>query len=379
MQALFMEKDSMSLSSLMEVVKAGVESAVPDGEWVRAEISSISVNRSGHCYLELSESSGGKVVTQVRAVIWAQMFRQIAPYFSSVTGVPLSRGQQVLLHANVNFNLIYGLSLVIDDIDPDYTLGEGQRKRIETLERLDSEGLMDAQKELVLPGLPYALAVISAENAAGYRDFMRQLHDNAWGFRFRTDLFQSPMQGEACACGIADAVASVLSSGVSYDAVLVLRGGGGDLDLSCYDEYIMCSAIARCPVPVLTAIGHDKDTHICDLVANMAVKTPTALADFFLDLYASEDARIASLKQRLGNARRTRLALMQGRLDVLRSRLQASDPRRLLQKGYVLALGADDHPVSSVERCSPGDSLTLVMADGNIVTTVDKIEKYGGI
>lgn len=369
-----MEKKSIGLPELQALVGEGIENAVPQALWVRAEIASVSRRRNGHCYLDLSYSENGSVVAQARAIIWAGMYGQIAGFFSSVTGAQLEAGQQVLFLVRVNYSPVYGLSLIIEDVDPDYTLGDAEKKRMETLDRLGREGLTELQRELVLPPLPYSLAVISSPDAAGYRDFMRQLHENAAGFRFSTTLYPAAMQGAECAQSIAAALRSVEQSGICYDAVLILRGGGGKLDLACYDEYDLCAAVARHPFPVLTAIGHDQDTHLCDMVAHLAVKTPTALADVFLDIYAEADAWLDNLAARLSNAGRTRLALMEGQLNVLKARLEAADPRRILEKGYVIATGEDDHPLKSASCCRVGDKVTILMSDGRLRTTVTSVE-----
>lgn len=369
-----MDKNCIDLLMLQNVVKAGVEAAVPGLLWVKAELASVSRRRNGHCYLDLVQSRDGAVQAQARAIIWAGVYGQLSLFFESVTGCPLQAGQQLLLAVRVNYSPVYGLSLIVEDIDPDYTVGDAERKRIETLERLRKEGLLEVQKEFALPVLPYRFAVISAPDAAGYRDFTRHLHGNAYGFKYSTTLYPAAMQGTECASSVAAALKEIEASGIAYDAVLLLRGGGGKLDLACYDEYEMCAAISRHPFPVLTAIGHDQDTHLCDMVAFDSVKTPTALADYFIDIYAGEDARLYEMATRLKNVRRTRLALMEGQLNVLKARLEAADPRRLLEKGYVLALGSDDHPLRRAAGTKVGDTLTLLFSDGRIRTEVKKVE-----
>ena len=366
-----MNKNSTDLLTLLSLVRDVVSVELRDPVWVRAEIASVSVARNGHCYLELSQSEGGRVVAQTRAIIWAPVYRQIDAAFFRATESHLKAGLQLLFRASAGFDPHYGFSLTISDVDPDFTLGEEERKRAETLLRLQKEGLLDAQKEFVMCRLPYRIAVISARTAAGYGDFMKHLDENGGGYRFCIKLFQAPMQGEECARGIAAALSDVASSGERFDAVLILRGGGGNLDLAPYDEYEMCAAIARHPFPVITAVGHDRDVHLCDMVSYDSVKTPTALADLFLDIYAAEDEMLRRLGERLKNARRTRNAILEGRLDVLRARLEAADPRRLLEKGYVLVLDESDRPLRNASAAQKGDALTLMFSDGKL-----KVEVY---
>ena len=184
-----MEKEIFDLFDLQQKLKKGIECLFPKHIWVRAEVSAVKARYGGHCYLELSQSDENGLVAKISAVIWSSKYRFIAPYFESVTGSPISEGMVVLVEVQVNYSELYGLSLVINDIDPEYSLGAKELERQKTMERLRSEGLMDLQEGLEMPALPYRLAVISAEDAAGYRDFMRHLHENPYGFGFETVLF----------------------------------------------------------------------------------------------------------------------------------------------------------------------------------------------
>lgn len=146
--------------------------------------------------------------------------------------------------------------------------------------------------------------------------------DNDYGFVFNVRLFEALMQGDGAPSSIMAAFAEILSSRIHYDAVLIMRGGGSDLDLGCFDDYDLAVTIARCPVPVFTAIGHDKDHHVADMVANTCVKTPTALADLFLDCYIAEDQRLGTLESRLMMSFGNRLSAMSSKVDLLEARVR---------------------------------------------------------
>lgn len=381
-----MERDFIDLFELQMSIKEGIESLFPDRVWVKAEVSAVKARRGGHCYLELSQSGAEGLVAKCSAIIWSSKYRFIAPYFESVTGSPLSEGMVILAQVQVNYSELYGLSLIIDEIDPEFTLGAKEMERQQTIERLRSEGLMELQKELQLPVLPYRLAVISAEDAAGYRDFMRHIEENPYGFKVLPVLFPALMQGAGCPASIVQALDSVLDSGQQWDAVLILRGGGSKLDLACYDDYQMSAVIAQYPLPVLTAIGHDQDYHVCDMVAHEYLKTPTALADFIMDIYQGEDERISSCQTRVRLAVSNRLyreetlldslssrikggfslkiAVMESALQVLQTRIEAADPRRILDRGYALAVDADGVVLRGAAGCKPGDKVSVMFADG---------------
>ena len=369
-----MEKNVIDLFTLQTEVRQSLESSFPARVWVRAEISAVKVRGGGHCYLELSQSDESGLVAKASAIIWASRFRVLGPYFESVAGSPLQPGITVLLRVQVNYSQLYGLSLIVDDIDASCTLGEKEKERLATIERLKKEGLLDRQKSLEMTALPYRLAVVSAPDAAGYRDFERHLKGNAYGFVLETVLYEAVMQGASAPESISDALKAAASAEKPFDAVLVLRGGGSNLDLSCFDDYRLASAIATCPVPILTAVGHDQDFHICDMVAWRYVKTPTALADTFIEIYADEDQYISSFAGRLKTAFLNKISLMGSRVDVLESRIAGADPRRILSRGYALVVDDGGVVMKNAAGHSAGDNVKVMFADGTLDCRVTGIQ-----
>lgn len=390
-----MEKEFIDLFELQTRLKEGVESLFPKRIWLRAEVSAVKARPGGHCYLELSQSDDKGLIAKCQAVIWSSKYRFISPYFESVTGSPLQEGMSLLVEVQPSYSQLYGLSLVVNDIDPEFSLGVKELERQKTIGRLQKEGLMDMQKGLSLPFLPGRFAVISAEDAAGYRDFMKHVGGNPYGFRFDIDLYPALMQGAGAPASMIEALDAVLESGVRYDAVLVMRGGGSKLDLACYDDYSLAAVIAQYPIPVLTAVGHDQDYHVCDMVAYEFLKTPTALADYILDIYSSEDERLLSCLTRIGLAVSDRLyreeaildslaarvrgsfslkiAALEAGLQVLQARIEGADPRRIIERGYALALDSEGRVMKGVSGVRRGDKLVVAFADGRIEGTVDEV------
>lgn len=367
----------IDLYELQTRLKNGIEAAFPSKLWLKAEISAMKVRPAGHCYMELSQSSETGLVAKAQAVIWSSKFRFLAPFFKSVTGSDMSEGMNVLVLVSVNFSQLYGLSLVIDDIDPSFTVGEKEQQRRLTIARLEAEGLMELQKELPMPVLPYRLAVISASDAAGFRDFTRHLMENDYGFVFRPELFPAVMQGSAAPSSIIGALESIAQSDTPYDLVLVMRGGGAKLDLACYDDYDLAAAIARFPVPVFTAVGHDQDHHVCDMVAYGYMKTPTAMADELIGYYADEDARLLSFGSRLKLAFLNKISRMESQVQMLETRIRSADPRNILRRGYVLALDSSGVPFKKAADKSCGDEVSLMFADGTLECRVTKVTLAG--
>ena len=390
-----MERDYIDLFEFQTRLKQGIESLFPDRVWIKAEVSAVKARNGGHCYLELSQSEDAGLVAKANAIIWSSKYRFIAPYFESVTGSPLQEGMVVLVEVQATYSQLYGFSLIINDIDPEFTVGAKELERQRTIERLQKEGLMDLQKELALPRLPYDIAVISAEDAAGYRDFMRHTGENQYGFRFNFELYPALMQGADCPASVIAALDAVLDSGRDYDAVLILRGGGSKLDLSCFDDYEMAAVIAQYPLPVLTAIGHDQDFHVCDMVAHEYVKTPTALADLLLEMYEDEDAALTAFQTRIRLAFVNRLSLMESAVDrlearikgafvvkvsqmeaalsLIEARINAADPRKILERGYALAVDADGVVLKGTGRSRKGDKVSVMFSDGVLDCLVENI------
>lgn len=392
-----MEKEFVDLFEFQSKLKEGIECLFPKRIWLRAEISAVKARQGSHCWLELSQSNAEGLIAKASAVIWSSKYRFIAPYFQSVTGSPLKEGMVVLVEVQVNYSQLYGFSLVINDIDPEYSLGLKELERQRTIERLQKEGLMDLQKELTLALLPHRLAVVSAEDAAGFRDFVRHLDDNPYGFRMNVTLFPALMQGSECPSSVISAMDAVLECGEDFDAVLILRGGGSKLDLACFDDYRLASVIAQYPLPVLTAIGHDQDYHVCDMVAHSYLKTPTALADEILSIYEDEDARLSSfmtrirmaasgrlavsdsalsmLRSRIRNAFALKIASMESALGLLHARISAADPRKLLERGFALALDSNGVRIKVADGVRAGDKVSVLFPDGTLKCTVDDVER----
>ncbi len=314
----------MELLELQQIIQEGIEDALPGIVRVRAEVASVQQRSNNHCYLELCQSGPLGVVAKVRAIIWKSRAGAVLGKFSKANGSALQAGMALVFEGRVNYSELYGVSLIIEDIDVEHTLGEAELRRRRTLERLEKEGLLDMQKELALPDVPYSLAVISAHDAAGYGDFCRHLLENEYGFAFEVTLFEATMQGDGAPASIIAALDRIKNEGVDYDSILILRGGGSVLDLACFDDYELCEAIARFPLPVLTAIGHDRDEHAADRVANISVKTPTALADIFIDALAAEDERITAFQNRLRLAFAGKLARLEEGVTRAEARLRLS-------------------------------------------------------
>jgi len=293
-----MNDQQLSLYQLQQQVKGSLDDTFSMPVWVKAEISEMTVNRSGHCYLDLIETETGTdtVIARCRATIWSYTFRMLKPYFETTSGQVFTEGLKVLLQAKIEYHEVFGFSLNVRDIDPVYTLGDLARQRREIIRKLQEDGVFEMNKELELPLVTQRVAIISSPTAAGLQDFLDQLHNNPQQFVFYTKLFPAVMQGNEAPRSIMNALDLIFEYEDMFDAVVIIRGGGAQIDLACFDQYELAFNVAQFPLPVITGIGHDKDDTVIDLVAHTRMKTPTAVAEFLISGALQFSQQIAELE-----------------------------------------------------------------------------------
>jgi len=290
----------LSLGEFANLIKTTVQSALSNDYWIIAEIAKINYHyNSGHCYIDLVEKQEDTVIAQMRATIWARAYRTVCLKFQNATGQDLTQGMKILMLAHVTYHEVYGLALNIRDIDPRYTLGEMALKRQQIIDQLVKEGIIDLNKKIIPPQVMQNIAVISSLSAAGYGDFIKRLDENPYGYRFYHRLFQAYVQGEQAEESIRKALKRCKRYKDTFDAVVIIRGGGSTVDLHCFDSYLLAKDIAFFPLPVLTGIGHERDETVIDRVAHMRLMTPTAVAEFLIFKTKYFEERIEALRQKL--------------------------------------------------------------------------------
>lgn len=315
--------ERISLTELQLTIRDSLYMALPDFYWVVAEISELKENYAGHCYLELVEKQADEVNVSARAkgIIWNKRYLFLKSFFENSTGEPLREGLKILVKVKIEYHEIYGLSLVITDIDPSFTVGEMTLKRQMIIKKLEEEGVFSMNKELCLPAVPQRIAVISSKNAAGYTDFINHLKGNLPGYIFYTSLTESAMQGSETENGIISALDKVAANFNLFDLVVIIRGGGSQADLSWFDNYNIAYYITQFPLPVITGIGHDKDMSVADMVAYKALKTPTAVADFLIDNMAITENHIAEMSVEIKEISRKIIEENRNRIEACKSTL----------------------------------------------------------
>lgn len=406
---------SISLSQLTNRIQEVIQMNFDEPVWICAEISELRENQNGHCYLEFVEKNevSDNIQAKVKGIIWSSTYRMLKPYFESSTGQPLRAGLNVLVAVSVEFNGLYGFSLNVKDIDPTYTIGELAARRLKIIRQLEEDGIANMNKELELSIRPQRLAIISSPGAAGYGDFMDQLKNDEQRFVFYTKLFPAIMQGEQAESSIILALDKIYSNIEMFDAVVIIRGGGATTDLACFDSYLLALNCAQFPLPILTGIGHQRDTSIVDMVAHKALKTPTAVAEFLIQTlqYAENEMlsvfvgiaevakkRIADEKQHLSNVQwrinqslktkvsnrlitlekqknrlrnlvSTLLFNEKNKLALLEKSIETHSPAFLLKHGYTITI-INGRRISSVNEIKKGDKIRTFIHDGDFESTV---------
>jgi exodeoxyribonuclease VII large subunit len=412
--------EKITLTELQGLIRDKLYESLPGFFWVIAEIAEIKVNSAGHCYLELTDNDtpGGRVTARVRATIWAAKYRSLNTFFTASAGIPLRTGITILLKATVEYHELYGLSLNISDIDPSYTAGDMALRREGIIRRLTADGVMTMNRDLPLEPYPRYIAVISSSSAAGYQDFINHLTNNPYGYVFVPELFEAVMQGETTESSVIEALDRISAAAESYDAAVIIRGGGSTTDLSWFDSYDIAFYITQLPLPVMTGIGHEKDLTVTDMVAWRSFKTPTAVADFLVEqtvdcenriidmasslyteaagMISSAEEEMSSLQnrtaatgrlilrvkdeqlgyhaERLLRSKNNLIRTAKERIDRIESAIHHLDPAGVMQRGFTLTT-KNGKILHSPADLAPGDTIVTHFEQGRATSTVKETSK----
>lgn len=403
--------------SLLEVTRS-IQKTIADRYkslyWVKAEMNKLNhYKHSGHCYPELVEKKEGKIVAEIRSILWKSDFERINQQFMRLLNEPLRDGISILFQAGISYDPLHGLSLRIVDIDPTFVLGELEKEKKECILRLQQEGLFDANKCLPFPLIPKRLAIISVETSKGLSDFYKIIRNNSWGYYFETTLYPALLQGDKSIPSIIKQLAVIAERIEAYDAVAIIRGGGGEVGLSSYNNYALAKAIAIFPLPVLTGIGHSTNETVSEMVSYKNAITPSELADFLIqkfhnfaipliqaqdrlaqsakNRFSQENERLQALAQQLSWNSRTLLRTQHHSIQLLSQRLhlfsqhflkeryaalahlsrmiKMADPNLLLKRGFSITT-RNGKAITSTDQIREGDQIETLLLDGKLTSTI---------
>lgn len=411
--------DNKTIFSLLEVSRS-IQKTIAERYrslyWVKAEMNKLNhYTHSGHCYPELVEKKDGKVVAEMRSVLWKTDYQRINGQFRKLLNEPLRDGITILFQAAISYDPLYGFSLKIVDIDPTFVLGELEREKRESIQKLQAEGIFQANKNLPFPLLPKRLAIISVETSKGLSDFFKIIQRNPWQYTFECTLFPALLQGDKSIPSIIRQLANIAKKTEAFDAVAIIRGGGGDVGLSSYNNYQLAKAIAIFPIPVITGIGHSTNETVSEMVAYQNAITPSELADFLIQkfhqfalpvddaqnriiqaaksLFEQEERLLTQCSQSISWNSKAVLATQANKLMVsanhlqlfcrqlikerktdlhsIERLLQIADPKQLLKKGFSITK-LNGHAITQHTTVKAGDEIETLLFQGTIYSTVLK-------
>ncbi|MBQ9435376.1 MAG: exodeoxyribonuclease VII large subunit [Bacteroidales bacterium] len=411
----FNDRRVYTLSQVGKSLETVIAKNYKGAYYIKAEIIKLNYYpRNGHCYPELVEKEGDSIKAQMRAVIWSSNLEPINERFRAITGEPLKEGITILCLATIEYSGKYGLALHIQDIEPTYTLGELAKNKVQTINRLKKEGLFDANKELQMPLLPKRIAVISIETSKGYSDFTITLNQNEYGYKFSLVLFPSLLQGDKAVHTMKNQLDEIEKQKDKFDCVVIIRGGGGDVGLSCYDNYELARRVAEFPLPIVSGIGHSTNVTVVEMVSHETKITPTEVAYYFIQRFRNFDERLQQWQQALAQyarnllkdermrllqveSRRQQLAqmvLVNKRRDVenlqqllpllsrqllnrekekvarMENSVALLHPRNILKRGFSVTL-LNGKPVTKATELKAGDELVTQLHEGEVKSRVE--------
>ncbi len=414
MPELIQDKTIFSLLEVSRSIQKTLAERYKSLYWIKAEMNKLNhYTHSGHCYPELVEKQDGKIVAEIRSILWKADYTRINNNFLKIAQEPLREGITMLFQASISYDPMYGLSLRIVDIDPTFTLGELEKEKLDSIRKLKEEGIYEANKSVPFPMVPKRLAIISVETSKGLSDFYKIINQNPWGYRLECTLFPALLQGDKSIPSIISQLAVIAAKIDAYDVVAIIRGGGGEVGLSSYNNYLLARAIAIFPIPVLTGIGHSTNYTVSEMVAYKNAITPSELADFLIQKYhnfavpidrAAENiqqliltrfkeernmlSQLATHIQWIGKreiqASKANIQQVQNELSALvRLRLyeyktaiahteriiQLSDPIRLLKQGFSITK-INGKLLQSAAQISIGDVIHTRLEDGDVISIV---------
>ncbi|MBV2228641.1 MAG: exodeoxyribonuclease VII large subunit [Sphingobacterium mizutaii] len=417
--------DNKTVFTLLEVsrsIQKTIAERYKSLYWIKAEMNKLNhYSHSGHCYPELLEKKEGKVVAEMRSILWKMDYERINRQFMEVLGEPLREGITMLFQAGISYDPLYGFSLKIVDIDPTFVLGELEKEKRESIKKLTEEGIFDANKRLPFPLIPKRLAIISVETSKGLSDFFKIINGNPWGYKIECTLFPALLQGDKSISSIIKQLEVIANKLEDFDAVAIIRGGGGDVGLSSYNNYFLSKAIAIFPIPVLTGIGHSTNETVSEMVAYKNAITPSELADFLLQkfhnfaipvdnalermlraarrsfeeenlklkhivssiswnsktLLLKDKAELNGLQANLIRFSRQNIKENQAQLQHLERMLGIVNPIHILKRGFSI-VRTDGKSVHKLDQVEIGSELEIQLEDGKIISKVINKESNHG-
>ncbi len=374
----------IKLSELVGQIQDAIQNRF-EGEtfWITAQITDVKKQESvQRCYLKFIEKNGAAITTEIRGVFWSPYYHQIED-FEKFTKQRFSDGIEITCRVQVRFHPKYGFSLEVLQIDFAYTLGTLEIERQQVLNRLLKENpnairLLDGHyitfnNCLPLPAVIQRIALITAPNSDGQRDFNQEVEKNKHGYAFFVQEFLTQIQGDNAHQLILQQLQFVEQLRPTFDVVAIVRGGGSQTDFKPFDDYELTRCVATFPIPVIAGIGHDRNTSIVDMMARQQ-KTPTKVASYIVDHNFEFEDKLIRLKDRFFETVAEILDTAKNDLKEMKRLIRLSSPQTILNKGFAIILH-DDQIVTDPKKIPVTAQLKTLLKNETIHSTVTKKTK----
>ena len=350
--------------------------------WIKAEITDVKKYESKRwCFLKLIEKKDTEIIAEMKATAWSQGYIFIEQ-FERLTQQHFANGLQIICKVKVKYSIKYGLSFDVLEIDNSFALGQIELQKQATLKRLvdesngqiikDDEQYFTPNKKLKLPVVIQKIALITAQNSDGQRDFNNELLNNNYGYAFEVDEYLCQIQGDKAHENIILQFEKIMTSNMHYDCVAMVRGGGSETDFKPFEQYELAKLVANFHIPVFTGIGHDRNTSIVDLMARQ-LKTPTKVAAHIVDHnYMFENNLLYQFNQIEQNIA-LKIDRAKQNLVNLKRLLQSLDPQNVLKKGYAL-VKFNNKIISNTNQLQKGNEIETYIKNTKIVSKISNIE-----
>ncbi|MEP7279089.1 MAG: exodeoxyribonuclease VII large subunit [Bacteroidota bacterium] len=338
--------EQLKLSALLEQIQDTIQNRF-EGEtfWVHAQIVNVKKQESSRrCYLTLVDYENGNKTAEARAVFWANGYGQIE-IFEKATAQTFRDGIKIICRVRVRYHTVYGLNLDITEIDLAHTLGNLALERQQTLERLVTENpatirLLDGvyrthNNLLPLPSVITRIALVTAPNSDGQRDFRQEIKQNRHQYGFFVKEFLTTIQGDNAHQLILEQLVLIEKNKAGFDVVAIVRGGGSETDFRPFNDYELSKYVAGFPVPIFTGIGHDRNQSIVDLMAREQ-KTPTKVASLFVEHNFEFENVLMDIKARLFEAVGRQLKNAKDEIKQAKRLVRLSSPQAILDRGFAI-------------------------------------------
>jgi exodeoxyribonuclease VII large subunit len=375
---------SVRLSDLVNEIEEALQDRFA-GEtfWITAEVTDVKKQVDKRwCFLKFIEKDGHLITTEIRGVFWSNAYTSIER-FEKLSGQTFASGLEITCNVRVRFHKRYGIDLEVLEIDHSYVLGKLEQERQQTLDRLVKENpilirVVDGQyftrnQSLELPIVLQRIALVTAPDSDGQRDFKQEIQNNQYGYAFGVSEYLTQIQGDNSSNLIIQKLKQIEAEKENFDVVAIVRGGGSQTDFKPFDDYELSKYVASFPLPIFTGIGHDRNTSIVDLMARQH-KTPTKVATSIVEHNFNFEREIMDLKDRLFETAERRIDKAKDNLLQIKRTVKAYSPSTILNKGYAI-ITSNDQIIIDPSEIKPGAEIKTMLKNELIHSTVTQISK----